>query len=100
MEGSALLMKRESIDPLALAYPILITILTRVIAWAQYRWFTKHQKKKSRDHQDRLEASMTNALEGIIDIQTNNLQLFHLREFDEISRKRFVATVISIIFFY
>jgi len=79
-------MKRKALDPWAVAYPILITFMTRIIAWAQYRWFTKSQKKKSRTNQDRLEASMANALDGIVDIQTNNLQPVHLHEFDEISR--------------
>lgn len=87
VEGSLLLMKRNSIDPLAVAYPILIHALQKWISWANYKWFRKAIKKKSKDNNDKLDITMSNTLEGIIDIQTNNLQAQQLAIFDSVSQE-------------
>jgi ABC-type multidrug transport system fused ATPase/permease subunit len=86
VEGSELFKKRKSINTLAFAYPIAITSIQRVIDWAQYRWFKKAQKKVSKDNTEKLDMSMTHALSGIIDIQTNNLQTQQLAAFDIVTQ--------------
>jgi ABC-type multidrug transport system fused ATPase/permease subunit len=85
VEGSSLILRRKAIDPLALAYPIVITILVRFISWAQYKYYTKPQKKISKANQNKLDDAMAVALDGIIDIQTNNLQQTHLFAFDRVA---------------
>jgi ABC-type multidrug transport system fused ATPase/permease subunit len=87
VEGSSLFMKRKSIDGLAFAYPIAITVFVRFLSWAQYKYYTRPQKKTSRANQDKLDMAMANALDGIIDIQTNNLQVSQLHAFDNISQE-------------
>lgn len=85
VEGSSLILRRKAIDPLALAYPIVITVLVRFISWAQYKYYTKPQKKVSKANQHKLDGAMAVALDGIVDIQTNNLQQTHLFAFDRVA---------------
>lgn len=87
IEGSFLLLRRNAIDPLALGYPIFIHALQKGIRWAHYRWFSRAIKKRSRDNNDKLDVSMANCIGGIIDIQTNNLQVQQLKSFDSITRE-------------
>jgi hypothetical protein len=84
--------KRRTIDILAVVYPVLIALLKRLLEWAQYKYFTKQQKKKSKMNIDMLDACMVNALEGLTDIQVNNLQPAQLANFDKIARMNELIT--------
>lgn len=85
IEGSELWKKRRSIHTLSFAYPILISAIQRGITWIQDRYYRKGQKKTSKSNMEKLDLSMTEALAGIIDIQTNNLQHQQLHVFDTVT---------------
>lgn len=85
VEGSELWKKRKSIHTLSFAYPILISAIQRGITWVQDRYFRKTQKKLSKSNMEKLDLAMTEALTGIIDIQTNNLQNQQLNVFDTVA---------------
>lgn len=87
IESAMLYRKRRTIDILAVVYPVLIALIKRLLEWAQYKYFTKKQKKKSKMNIDMLDACMANALEGLTDIQVNNLQAAQLANFDKIAQK-------------
>ena len=85
IEGSELWKKRRSIHTLSFAYPILISAIQRGITWIQDRYYRKGQKKTSKANMEKLDLAMTEALAGIIDIQTNNLQHQQLHVFDTVA---------------
>lgn len=85
VEGSELWKKRKSINTLSFIYPIFISVIQRSITWLQDIYFRKAQKKISKANIDKLDMAMTEALSGIIDIQTNNLQPQQLDAFDTVT---------------
>jgi ABC-type multidrug transport system fused ATPase/permease subunit len=85
VEGSELFKKRKSINRLSFIYPITISCIQKAITWLEDKYFRKSQKKVSKHNTEKLDLAMAEALSGIIDIQTNNLQEPHLNAFDTVT---------------
>eukprot|EP01087_Luapelamoeba_hula_P018310 TRINITY_DN5885_c0_g1_i2.p1 TRINITY_DN5885_c0_g1~~TRINITY_DN5885_c0_g1_i2.p1 ORF type:complete len:806 (-),score=153.64 TRINITY_DN5885_c0_g1_i2:2-2419(-) len=83
-EGFELYRMRASVDPLALAYPIVIGVTRKLASYVKYHFIEKKQRDVISKTRTKMSRLVSNALDGIGDIQVNNLQPQQLKELDKL----------------
>eukprot|EP01130_Rhizamoeba_saxonica_P008357 TRINITY_DN3378_c0_g2_i2.p1 TRINITY_DN3378_c0_g2~~TRINITY_DN3378_c0_g2_i2.p1 ORF type:complete len:621 (-),score=123.37 TRINITY_DN3378_c0_g2_i2:60-1922(-) len=87
IEGSTLLFSGAKIDPLALIYPSLLMIIDSLLKWAYHKYSTKKRRKQEKKMNEKFDNALLSSIEGIYDIQINNIQDTKMNTFDRIARK-------------
>ncbi|GAM23859.1 hypothetical protein SAMD00019534_070340 [Acytostelium subglobosum LB1] len=87
VEGSDLFSRRKKIDPLIILHPILIAIYQKVSQRLRQHLVENNEIKFRDTYQVAMSKMVTNTLEGLSDIQVNNLQETQLSLFDNLIDK-------------
>ncbi|EFA76103.1 putative non-transporter ABC protein [Heterostelium album PN500] len=92
VEGSDLFRSRRKIDPLIILHPILIAIYQKVSQRLRVHLVEANEIKFRDTYQVAMSKMVTNTLEGLSDIQVNNLQETQLSLFDNLIEKELENT--------
>ncbi|ELR12905.1 ABC transporter, ATPbinding domain containing protein [Acanthamoeba castellanii str. Neff] len=85
-EGFELYKHRQHVDPLALAHPVLIGVVRKVMGYFKYHFIEKRQRDVIQKTRNKMSRLVSNALDGLADIQVNNLQKHQLHLLDQMIR--------------
>ncbi|KAL6042253.1 ABC transporter, ATPbinding domain containing protein, partial [Balamuthia mandrillaris] len=82
-EGFELWYSRKNVDPLALAHPIVVGIVRKIMGYIKYHFVEKKERDVIHKTRTKMSRLVTNALDGLADIQVNNLQQQQLELLDK-----------------
>lgn len=77
-ESQDLYANRAHVDPLAVLRPTLFGLGGRLLSWSKYYLFDRQQDYAMRTNESNMTRFVSNALEGLSEIQINNLQASQL----------------------
>jgi len=82
-EGIELYQMKHLVDPLALLHPILVAIFRKCVSSVKYHFIVKKERDVIHKTRAKMSRLVSNALDGLSDIQVNNLQQMQLVELDK-----------------
>ncbi|KYR00105.1 putative non-transporter ABC protein [Tieghemostelium lacteum] len=87
IEATLLLRKGNKIDPLIILHPILIAVYQKVSQKLRIHLIEKNEFKLKDTYNQAMSKMISNTVEGLSDIQINNLQETQLSLFDDLVQK-------------
>jgi ABC-type multidrug transport system fused ATPase/permease subunit len=78
---------RSSLDFLAVARPALVSIINEIIEEVRLRYIEQHQGQQQIKHRSDMTRLVSNIVDGLSEVQVNNMQQYQLQRLDEVARR-------------